>query len=112
VGAIALGALIYVLLFASLNWAALPPLVSAANFWFPWGSAQCHTVQVISIANTYGLVLVLLLMGYGAAEVPRSVRRWADPEEEQRRLAFSASVGTGCKFAAFHSQIGITVGGQ
>ena len=45
---------------------------------------------LITAANTYGLVLVVLLVGYGAAEVPRSLWQGADAAGELRRLEFQA----------------------
>lgn len=45
---------------------------------------------LISLANTYGLMLVVLLIGYGCAEVPRALWAAAAPEASLRRLCFSA----------------------
>ena len=70
-GVIALGALAYVVIGAGLDVWALFPLL-------------------ISLANTYGLVLVVLLIGYGCAEVPRAIWAAAAPESALRRLQFSA----------------------
>ena len=46
--------------------------------------------MVISLANTYGLVLVVLLMGYGAAEVPKALWRTVFPTAALARLRFTA----------------------
>jgi hypothetical protein len=43
-----------------------------------------------SLANTSGLVIIVLLLGYGTAEVPRALWRLADAEGELRRLYFRA----------------------
>jgi len=45
---------------------------------------------LISLANTYGLVLIVLLMGYGAAEVPKGIWRRSNPAAELRRVRFKA----------------------
>ena len=46
---------------------------------------------LISVANTSGLVIIVLLLGYGAAEVPRFIWRLSDPEGELNRLYFQVS---------------------
>ncbi|RYG56085.1 hypothetical protein EON66_03765, partial [archaeon] len=45
---------------------------------------------VISIANTYGLIYICLLMGYGAAEVPRFIWRLGDSKGSLKRAQFKA----------------------
>lgn len=46
---------------------------------------------VISIANTYGLIIIVLLLGYGTAEVPLWFKRRAFVKDELRALYFRAS---------------------
>ena len=41
----------------------------------------------ISLANTYGLAITVLLLGYGTAEFPRALQRRAYPAAEQARRA-------------------------
>ncbi len=53
---------------------------------------------LISFANTIGLVIIVLLLGYGAAEVPRSLWRRANPAGELRRLYFKAPEIDGALF--------------
>ena len=55
---------------------------------------------LVSIANTMGLVIIVLLLGYGAAEVPRSLLRRANPAAELRRLYFKAPETDGALFDA------------
>jgi hypothetical protein len=45
---------------------------------------------LLTAANTYGLVLVVLLVGYGSAEVPRALWRAASASSELRRSEFAA----------------------
>lgn len=50
-----------------------------------------HVVPVLmALGNTYGLVLVVLLLGYGLVDVPRSWWRQASPESELRRARIVA----------------------
>eukprot|EP01138_Halocafeteria_seosinensis_P014581 gb/GECG01014886.1/.p1 GENE.gb/GECG01014886.1/~~gb/GECG01014886.1/.p1 ORF type:complete len:654 (+),score=59.87 gb/GECG01014886.1/:1-1962(+) len=44
----------------------------------------------LSVANLYGLVLILLLLGYGLIEVPRKLWRSADPVTEMHRIQYYA----------------------
>jgi hypothetical protein len=71
IGVIAAGAVAYVIFGAGMEFAELVPIA-------------------ITAANTYGLVLVVLLVGYGAAEVPRALWQAADAPGELRRLEFAA----------------------
>lgn len=70
-GLIGAGALLYVIIVKGYDlWELVPVL--------------------ISLANTYGLVLIVLMMGYGAAEVPKGIWRRSNPETELRRVQFKA----------------------
>ena len=44
----------------------------------------------LAVANIYGLLLILLLLGYGLVEVPRKLWRSADPVTETQRLQYYA----------------------
>jgi hypothetical protein len=55
---------------------------------------------LISLANTSGLLIIVLLMGYGAAEVPRELWRAANPRAELRRIYFNAPAEEGNLFDA------------
>lgn len=51
-----------------------------------------HVVPVLmAIGNTYGLLLVSLLLGYGLVDLPRKLWRQADPAMELRRTQIIAS---------------------
>lgn len=51
-----------------------------------------HVVPVLmAIGNTYGLLLVSLLLGYGLVDLPRKVWRQANPAMELRRTQIIAS---------------------
>jgi hypothetical protein len=55
---------------------------------------------LISLANTMGLSIVILLLGYGTAEVPRAVWKQSNPEQVLRRLYFKAPQHDGNLFDA------------
>jgi hypothetical protein len=55
---------------------------------------------IISLANTSGLLIIVLLLGYGAAEVPRELWRAANPRGELRRIYFNAPADEGALFDA------------
>ena len=60
-----------------------------------------HIIPVLmTIANTYGLLLVALLMGYGLVDVPRRIWRKAQPDLELRRSQLMASVADEALFEA------------
>lgn len=71
IAVLAAGGLVYVLFFAGMKLAELIPIG-------------------ITAANTYGLVLVVLLIGYGSAEVPRSLWQASNAAGELRRQEFAA----------------------
>lgn len=66
------GALAYVIFGAGMTFSDLFPILTV-------------------IANTYGLVFVVLLLGYGTAELPRTLWSWSDSRGELDRLYFTAS---------------------
>jgi hypothetical protein len=53
---------------------------------------------LISLANTFGLIIIILLLGYGAAEVPRAIWKNSNPEGMLRRLYFKAPELDGALF--------------
>lgn len=55
---------------------------------------------LISLANTMGLVIIVLLLGFGAAEVPKELWRSASPASELSALYFSAAEFEGGLFDA------------
>lgn len=70
-GVIAFGALAYVVIGLDQGlWDLLPVL--------------------ISLANTFGLSIIILLLGYGTAEVPRAIWKNSNPEGLLRRFYFKA----------------------
>jgi len=70
-GVIAFGALAYVVIGLDQGlWDLLPVL--------------------ISLANTFGLSIIILLLGYGTAEVPRAIWKNSNPEALLRRFYFKA----------------------
>ena len=44
----------------------------------------------LTLANTYGLCLIILMLGYGLVEVPRKLWRLSTPADALRRLEFKA----------------------
>jgi hypothetical protein len=70
-GLVAFGALAYVVIGLNQGLSDLQPVL-------------------ISLANSMGLVIMILLLGYGAAEVPRAVWNESDAAGELRRLYFRA----------------------
>eukprot|EP00816_Leptocylindrus_hargravesii_P000066 CAMPEP_0196828542 /NCGR_PEP_ID=MMETSP1362-20130617/94732_1 /TAXON_ID=163516 /ORGANISM="Leptocylindrus danicus, Strain CCMP1856" /LENGTH=459 /DNA_ID=CAMNT_0042209223 /DNA_START=402 /DNA_END=1781 /DNA_ORIENTATION=+ len=40
----------------------------------------------MALGNTYGLMLVVVLLGYGLVAIPRMLMRWARPREELKRV--------------------------
>ena len=69
-----------------------------------WLAIQIHSVNVlpllITLANTYGLLLVSLLLGYGLIALPRSIWRQAIPEYELRRTHIMATSADEALFEA------------
>lgn len=59
-----------------------------------WLAIHLHSLNVIpvllTIANTYGLLLVSLLLGYGLVALPRSIWQKAIPEHELRKVQIMA----------------------
>lgn len=59
-----------------------------------WLAIYMHSFDVlpilITLANTYGLLIVSLLLGYGLVALPRSLWRQASPEHELRRAQIMA----------------------
>ena len=41
---------------------------------------------LMALGNTYGLMLVVVLLGYGLIAIPRMLMRWARPREELKRI--------------------------
>ncbi len=81
VGALGFFALAYVVLIEGLTLDALLPVL-------------------VSLANTSGLLIIVLLLGFGAAEVPRELWRASSPRDELRTLYFSAAEAEGNVFDA------------
>ena len=50
-----------------------------------------HVVPVLmALGNTYGLLLVSLLLGYGLVDIPQKLWRQANPSTELRRVQIMA----------------------
>ena len=52
-----------------------------------WGFYEFRGFMM-SAANIYGLILIILLLGYGIVEVPRKLWEDANPHKSLRRLEF------------------------
>ena len=51
-----------------------------------------HLLPVLmALGNTYGLLLVVVLLGYGLIDIPRLLLRWAKPEDELNRIYLLAT---------------------
>ena len=60
-----------------------------------------HLVPILmAIGNTYGLLLVALLLGYGLVDVPRTMWRKSMPESELRRSHIMAGAADEALFEA------------
>ena len=70
-GVVAFGALAYVIVYMNQGLSDLTPVL-------------------IGLANTMGLVIIILLLGYGTAEVPRAIWNESDAPSYLRRLYFHA----------------------
>ena len=55
---------------------------------------------LITLGNTYGLIIVALLMGYGLVAFPRSLWQKANPESELRRAQIMAGSADEALFEA------------
>lgn len=47
---------------------------------------------IMALSNSWGLILVVIFMGYGMVDVPRRLWHKGDTARELRRIAFKASV--------------------
>lgn len=47
---------------------------------------------IMALSNSWGLILVVIFMGYGMVDVPRRLWHKGDNARELRRIAFKASV--------------------
>ncbi|KAG0301372.1 hypothetical protein BGZ98_008411 [Dissophora globulifera] len=59
--------------------------------WYSQGPSNLRA-YVMALSNSWGLILVVIFMGYGMVDVPRRLWHKGDNARELRRLAFKASV--------------------
>ena len=46
---------------------------------------------LMALGNTYGLLLVVVLLGYGLVDIPRMLLRWSKPKDELNRIYLLAA---------------------
>ncbi|KAG0000368.1 hypothetical protein BGZ79_006010, partial [Entomortierella chlamydospora] len=66
-------------------------LLGLAFVWYSQGSSNLRA-YVMALSNSWGLVLVIIFMGYGMVDVPRRLWHKGDNARELRRISFKASV--------------------
>ncbi|KAF9980776.1 hypothetical protein BGZ65_004697 [Modicella reniformis] len=61
---------------------------------YVWYSERSSNLRgyIMALSNSWGLVLVIVFMGYGMVDVPRRLWHKGDNARELRRIAFQASV--------------------
>lgn len=69
-----------------------------------WLAIHLRTLEVVPIlmalSNTYGLLLVSVLLGYGLVDFPRQLWRMSSPEKELQRFQIMAGVADEALFDA------------
>ena len=76
-------------------------LVSVFIIWLAFHLRELNVIPVlIALGNTYGLLLVALLLGYGLVAFPRNMWRQARPEYELRKVQLMAVKTDDCLFEA------------
>ncbi|KAF9108448.1 hypothetical protein BGX27_008344 [Mortierella sp. AM989] len=66
-------------------------LVGLVYVWYYQGPSNLRA-YVMALSNSWGLVLVVIFMGYGMVDVPRRLWHKGDNARELRRISFKASV--------------------
>ncbi|KAG0266041.1 hypothetical protein BG011_003479 [Mortierella polycephala] len=66
-------------------------LLGLIYVWYSQGSSNLRA-YVMALSNSWGLVLVVIFMGYGMVDVPRLLWHKGDNARELRRIAFKTSV--------------------
>ncbi|KAK3818784.1 MAG: LMBR1-like membrane protein-domain-containing protein [Benniella sp.] len=66
-------------------------LLGLVYVWYYQGTSNLRA-YIMALSNSWGLILVIVFMGYGMVDVPRRLWHKGDNARELRRLAFQASV--------------------
>ncbi|KAF9431336.1 LMBR1 domain-containing protein 2 [Entomortierella beljakovae] len=66
-------------------------LLGLTYVWYSQGKSNVRA-YVMALSNSYGLVLVVIFMGYGMVDIPRRLWHKGDNSRELRRISFQASV--------------------
>ncbi|KAF9897311.1 hypothetical protein BX616_005820, partial [Lobosporangium transversale] len=65
-------------------------LLGLIYVWYSQGSSNLRA-YIMALSNSWGLILVIIFMGYGMVDVPRRLWHKGDNERELKRIAFKAS---------------------
>ncbi|KAF8945782.1 hypothetical protein BGZ47_001982 [Haplosporangium gracile] len=66
-------------------------LIGLVFLWYAQGPSNLRA-YIMALSNSWGLVLVVIFMGYGMVDVPRRLWHKGDNARELRRISFKASV--------------------
>ncbi|KAF9106463.1 hypothetical protein BGX29_009398 [Mortierella sp. GBA35] len=66
-------------------------LLGLVFLWYAQGPSNLRA-YIMALSNSWGLVLVVIFMGYGMVDVPRRLWHKGDNARELRRISFKASV--------------------
>lgn len=66
-------------------------LLGLVFLWYRQGPSNLRA-YIMALSNSWGLVLVVIFMGYGMVDVPRRLWHKGDNARELRRISFKASV--------------------
>ncbi|KAG0052945.1 hypothetical protein BGZ83_001871 [Gryganskiella cystojenkinii] len=66
-------------------------LLGLIYVWYSQGTSNLRA-YVMALSNSWGLILVVIFMGYGMVDVPRRLWHKGDNARELRRISFKASV--------------------
>lgn len=66
-------------------------LLGLVFLWYAQAPSNLRA-YIMALSNSWGLVLVVIFMGYGMVDVPRRLWHKGDNERELRRISFKASV--------------------
>ncbi|GJJ69973.1 hypothetical protein EMPS_02322 [Entomortierella parvispora] len=66
-------------------------LLGLVYVWYAQGTSNLRA-YIMALSNSWGLILVVIFMGYGMVDVPRRLWHQGDNARELRRISFKASV--------------------
>lgn len=67
-------------------------LLGLIYVWYSQETTSNLRAYVMALSNSWGLILVVIFMGYGMVDVPRRLWHKGDNARELRRISFKASV--------------------